>query len=334
MRLLLQAIIVAAIVLGFSTDLFAQNQRNTRIAHRLQVRIYLPEGVQFPEVIRVNLNSETLGQPIQTKNLLRETFTEFTQIPSGEYIIVITADNEEHIDQYTERISLRSNFPLVRQISAFMNKKLGPISKKQPGTIDVKSVNIPKDALKAFERGISKAEKGKTEEAIKAFEEAIKHHPNYVEALNDLGVQYMRAGRYQEAAAQLDRARKLAPESPFPALNLGIVMNEQKRYEEAINVLSEAIRLDFNNPLAHFQLGFACFNTSDWMRAQLEFEITVEAAAQKLPIARLYLADIYKRQSRNNDAINQIETFLRENPNHSLSSVARREIEQLKQPGK
>jgi tetratricopeptide (TPR) repeat protein len=109
------------------------------------------------------------------------------------------------------------------------------------------------------------------------------------------------------------------------------VLNEQKRYREASEVLHEAIKLDFNNPLAHYQLGLACFNLSDIMSAQLEFEITVESAAKKIPLARLYLADIYKRQSRTDEAVKQIETFLRETPDNPYTEAARKELAQLKQ---
>src|SRR5438874_587592 len=141
----------------------------------------------------------------------------------------------------------------------------------------------------------------------------------------------MRMGRYQEATDQIEQAKKLEPNSPLPHLNLGIVLNEQKRYREAGEALHEAIKLDFNNPLAHFQLGISCFNLSDLMGAQLEFEITVESAAKKIPLARLYLADIYKRQERTADAVKQLESFLSETSDNPYTESARKELAQLKQ---
>jgi Tfp pilus assembly protein PilF len=209
---------------------------------------------------------------------------------------------------------------------------------KGPGTIavpgtggTVRVIEIPKAARKAFERGTDRAEKGKTDEAIKAFQEALKHCPDYFDAMNDLAVQYIKLGRYEEATDQIEQAIKLSPNSPLPHLNLGILLNEQKRYREASEALHEAIKLDFNNPLAHYHLGLASFNLSDFMGAQLEFEITVEAAAKKIPLSRLYLADIYKRQGRTVDAVKQIESFLHETPDNPYTEAARKELAQLKQ---
>jgi len=200
---------------------------------------------------------------------------------------------------------------------------------KVPGTVDAVHAEIPKAARKAFERGVEKSQKGKGEEAIQAFQDALSHYPDYFDAMNDLAVEYIKLDRCQEAFPLLDRAVKLEPGSPQPHINLGIAFNKQKRYNEAIEELAQAIHLDFNNPLAHFQLGFACLKISDLMRAQLEFEITIES--KKIPLARLYLADLYKRKDRTSEAIAQIEAFLREAPNHQFAETARKELAQLKQ---
>ena len=123
----------------------------------------------------------------------------------------------------------------------------------------------------------------------------------------------------------------MLPNSPLPHLNLGIVLNEQKQYREASEALHEAIKLDFTNPLAHFNLGLAYFNLLDFMGAQLEFEITVESAAKKIPLSRLYLADVYKRRGRTDDAVKQLELFLHETPDNPYTEAARKELAQLKQ---
>jgi Tfp pilus assembly protein PilF len=336
MNVVIRTIALLFLVLNVAVMVQAQAQRNNNVFHRVQVRVYLPDG-PAPSTIRVQIDSERSGQPVQFKNLFRETFTEFTLIGNGNYIVTVSADNDNDIEPYTERFTLRSNFPLLRQINVFMRRKFavkdkGPGTIAAPGTVDAsRIIEIPKAARKAFERGLEKAEKGKTDEAIKAFQEAIKHHPDYFEAINDLSVQFMKIGRYEDATAQIQNAMKLAPDSPLPHLNLGIVLIEQKHYVEACDALREAIRLDFNNPLSHYQLGLACFNMNDLMRAQVEFEITVESAAKKIPLARLYLADLYKRQSRTADAVNQLESFLRETTENPYTEAAKKELSQLKQ---
>lgn len=310
--------------------------RTTTAIHTVQVRIFVPDGVTPPQLIRVSLDSERSGQSVNNRTLIRDTFTEFQNLTNGEYSLNVTTDNDKQIEPYIERFSLRSNFPLLKQFSVFLKIRveagMRPPGTPTVGTIDARRVEIPKSALKAFEKGVEKAGKGKIEEAIKAFQEAVDRHPEYFEAINNLGVQYMKLMRFDEALVYLRRAAKVAPESPFPHLNIGIIQNEQKNYTEAIESLAEAIRLNFKDPLAHYQIGLAYYNTKDHLRAQLEFEIAAQSAAQRLPLTRLYLADLYKRSGRNQDAIVQLETFLREQTDNNYTEVVKRELEKLKQP--
>lgn len=329
------SLLVLLIVLISGSHSPVSAQQRAPVLHRVQVRIFLPDGIGVPSIIKLQLDSERTGLPLLTKNLIRETLTEFNFLPNGEYILTISVDDDKKMESYTEKFSLRSSFPLLKQINAFIKAKDTRLDNAPPGTISANnighSVDIPKDAVKAFEKGLNKAEKGKSEDAIKAFKDAIRVYPNYLDAINNLAVEYMKVARYPEATEQLKLALQLSPEAPLPHLNLGIVFNEQKQYHEAETELTKAIQLDFKNPLAHFQLGIACFQLSDFKRAQLEFEITVNDAAQKIPLSRLYLAEVYKRLSRVEDAINQLETFLKETEKNPYTEVVREELKKLHQ---
>jgi tetratricopeptide (TPR) repeat protein len=316
-------------------------QQRPTVSHRLQVRILLPDNAGTPEVIRVNLDSERNGLPIQTRNLLRENYTEFTGLPNGEYVMTISVDDDKKFESYTERFSLRSAFSQVRQINAFVKLRATRDLKEAPGTISATgtvsvadaanpAMEIPKDARKAYEKGQKKAMQGKSEDAIKAYREAISEYPRYLDAINNLAVEYMKLSRYDEAAAELKKAVEMVPNAPLPHLNLGMVYNEKQDFKLAIEELTRAIELDFENPLSHFQMGIAAFQLNQINQAQMEFELTVKKAGQKIPVSRLYLAEIYKRQSRVGDALNQLESFLRENDEkNQYTPIVKEEIKKL-----
>ncbi|KAF0248887.1 MAG: anapc3, partial [bacterium] len=137
---------------------------------------------------------------------------------------------------------------------------------------------------------------------------------------------------YDEAVQYLETAIKLNANSSLTHLNMGIILNEKKKFAEAKEQLSKAIELDFRNPLAHFELGVASFKLNDFIQAQMEFETTVGMAANKIPLSRLYLAEIYKRSSRKTEAINQLESFLKENTKENpYTEIVKKELEKLKQ---
>lgn len=313
----------------------AQQQRP--VAHRLIVNVILPEGIASPQLIEVKLDSERTGLPLLTKTLIRDTRTEFNQLQNGEYLVTITVDNEKVVENYSERVSLRGSFSLLKQINALMKTRIKMVGESvAPGTLAApgtsSKIDIPKDARKAFEKGISKSEQGKSEEAIKAFQEAIRYYPTYLNAINNLAVEYMKLSRYEEAGQQLETALKLDDNAPLTHLNMGIILNQKKKFPEAKEHLNKAIELDFRNPLAHFELGIASFQLSDFTQAQIEFETTVGMAASKIPLSRLYLAEIYKRTLRSKEAMDQLENFLKENSKENpYTEVVKQELEKLKQ---
>ncbi len=336
-KVLLQIFFSLFLVLTFTVIPSTAQQRT--VFHRLTVNVILPDGISSPQLIEVKLDSERTGLPLLTKTLIRDTRTEFNQLQNGEYIVTVTADNEKVLENYTERVSLRGSFSLLKQVNVLMKTKIrmageitAPGTLAAPGTASVTEVEIPKDARKAFEKGISKSEQGKSEDAIKAFQDAIKYYPTYLNAINNLAVEYMKLSRYDEAVQYLETAIKLNSNSSLTHLNMGIILNEKKKFAEAKEQLSKAIELDFRNPLAHFELGVASFELNDFIQAQMEFETTIGMAANKIPLSRLYLAEIYKRSSHKTEAINQLETFLKENTKENpYTEVVKKELEKLKQ---
>lgn len=324
-------ILLATMLLLFCA-VSAQAQRvSAPVSHTITVKIYVPDGVVVPQVIKVELLSDRSGQPLQLISLMRgENTANFYNIANGEYAVVVTPDRDSGLEPAVERFSLRNNFPILKQLSIFLS---GRVTKGRVvvGTVDAAQLNVPKDARKAFERGMEKAVKGKQEEAVKAFEEAVSIYPDYFEALNNLVVHYIEMKRFDRAKQHLSRAMQLAPESPLPYLNLGILLIEQRFYREAAETLEHSLKLDSTNPLTHYQLGLAYFQAGDLQSAQKQFEFTVEHAARKIPLARLYLADIYKKLERTEDACTQIEHFLRETPDNPFTEVARKELSSLKQ---
>src|SRR5215216_5565274 len=97
----------------------------------------------------------------------------------------------------------------------------------KPGTVRVVSPEERK-ALAHNERGLEHFEKGRIEQAVKEYSEAIRAFPNLAAAHNNLGSAHFAAARFEEAAAAFRHAAEL-----------------DKNYGQAY----------FNLALAHLKLG-------------------------------------------------------------------------------
>lgn len=111
--------------------------------------------------------------------------------------------------------------------------------KPPPGVIDVTSLqpDIPAGARAAYDVAINAARKGEVSKAVTSFKTALKEYPEYLRALNDFGVLYLKLDRLDEAAELLEKAIKVNPKYPHPRLNLGVVLNRQANFKRAAEVL-------------------------------------------------------------------------------------------------
>lgn len=87
----------------------------------------------------------------------------------------------------------------------------------------------------------------RNQEAIKAYEQAVKRQPRFAEAVNNIGVAYARLGKVDEAIAAFKQARALRPNWAEPNISLGNLYVTHERFDEALEAFSHAGRVEPNN---------------------------------------------------------------------------------------
>jgi len=95
------------------------------------------------------------------------------------------------------------------------------------------------------------------EEALAAFEQAIRLNPNYAKAYTGKGIALGKLKRYQEELTAYEQAIRLDPNYVKAYNNKGAVLNDLKRYQEALAACEQAIRLDPNYVKAYYHKGLA-----------------------------------------------------------------------------
>jgi tetratricopeptide (TPR) repeat protein len=97
--------------------------------------------------------------------------------------------------------------------------------------------------------------KGKNEEALAEYREALRLDPTMFEAANDIGKLLFETGRPAEALDYCNTAVRLKPDRATLRNNLGLTLVELGRFDEARAQFAEAARLDATYATPRFESG-------------------------------------------------------------------------------
>ncbi len=108
------------------------------------------------------------------------------------------------------------------------------------GTLHAES----EEAMELNGEGAKLVEQGKMEEALEAFQKAVRLDSNDAVARLNLAYTYDRQGRNEEAIAEYQRAIGLSPSNLLAYNNLGVLYDKMGHYDEAIGEFQRALEID------------------------------------------------------------------------------------------
>lgn len=165
----------------------------------------------------------------------------------------------------------------------------------------------PPKALRQLVRAQEAFSEGRFDDGVKRLEQAIEIHPNFIEARNNLGVQYAKSGRWTEAAAQFERAAELDPAAPTPHLNLAMALQELGQMDAAVANAEEAVRLAPQDLSSHYSLGAILATQRRRLGDAVEH---LSLAESEFPKAAVIKAELLLQQGRTADAQVALRAFL------------------------
>jgi len=113
--------------------------------------------------------------------------------------------------------------------------------------IDVYAAPGTKDPVLWNKTGIAYHQLLQMDQAKRAYQQAIKLKPDYMEAINNLGTVYYALKSFRRSISYYQRAIKLAPDDPRAAsiyMNLGTAFFARKEYAQCAAANQKAIELD------------------------------------------------------------------------------------------
>lgn len=190
----------------------------------------------------------------------------------------------------------------------------------------------PSDPLYHNALGMALMFDRRLDEAIPAFEEAVRVDARFSEAKNNLATAYMIRGELEKARTILLDVVKdpFYPTPHFAYFNLAKILERQGKVEEAIREYQSALDIQPDYVEAHNNLGSLYLRQG---KTDLAIEELTEATrlSPKLAIYQRNLGAAYLQAGKRKEARRAFKRALKLEPNSPSAKYARRMLEELKQ---
>ena len=238
---------------------------------------------------------------------------------------------------------LRANLPGYRsQVVSLSNR--GSMDNPDVGTIFIHrlgnvegrvisaiSLAAPKDARKAFEKGMDQARKQKLDDAMKNYQKAVEVYPQYSAAWFELGKLQAAKGQADAAHQSFDAAVEADPKYLNPYLELSRLALGAKNWRELADVSGHAVKLDpFDYPQQFFLNSVANYNLQNMDAAEKSAR-----EAEKLDTGHHYpqvshlLGVILAQRQDYNGAAGAMRNYLKFAPDAADAATVQRQLDQL-----
>lgn len=257
----------------------------------------------------------------------------FAGVVAGTYYISVKAA-EPGLQQLLQKIELINTGRSVTNYSKerfdfSLNRTAGSEKPLVVGTVFAQAV--PPDAQKEYLSALTSISKGEREAAIEKLNRAIKIFPTYFLALQQLGLLYIDTEKDEQAINPLTKSLEINPKSTQSHLGLGMAYVNLRRPKEAIKELNEALALDRREFRSYLYLGMALIDTGKLDEAEKSLKEAYSIGGpNQARTAHLYLASIYSTRKEYQKAIDELETYLRENPKAANASKIHEAITKMK----
>jgi tetratricopeptide (TPR) repeat protein len=218
-------------------------------------------------------------------------------------------------------------------VGTILMRRLG----QSPGTtISATTLAAPKDARKAYERGLDLAKKKKLPEAQTDFEKAVDLYPRYALAWSELGRIQAAQGQVEAARNSFNQSIAADPKFVVPYVEISTLEYRARRWQELADTSEKAMALDpFHYPQALFLNAVANYNLHNIERAE-------ESArrAQKLdvnhqiPQISHFLGVILAERRNYAGAAAEMRDYLKFAPQAADAAEVRSQIVQLEESAK
>ena len=332
-RLLISSILAVGLCHFVSLAQVQNSPTATTVEINGQVR-FTEGGAPAANVV-VRLESYDSGGSISEAFTDRLGKFRFTALPPAQYSVRVHhsgyRDAQQNIDMTTQSRGL---------VFLQLSRENQAVSKTVNGSVDA---NVPADAQKEFDKGISALAAGgkdKTAIAARCFEKAISIYPKFVEARLKLGTAYMDLEQWEKAEQALLATLEVDARAFNALFALSEIYLRQNNLAQAEKVLVQGLAIQDQSYLGHLNLARVYWeksrNIKDLAQAKPSLEKAYEEVKRALTLnpdiagAHLLKGNLLLRVSRTADALIEFGEYLRLEPNGPFANETRALVDKIK----
>jgi tetratricopeptide (TPR) repeat protein len=202
---------------------------------------------------------------------------------------------------------------------------------EEGSTVSAVSLAAPKDAHKAYTKGLELLKKGKTGDALVNFEKAVEVYPNYAAAWYEVGRIELEAADNAAAGHAFEMAVKADPKFIPPYVELSVVELRAKKWKELAEVTDKVIQLDsFDYPQAYYYNAAANYYLKNLDKAEKSAkEADRLDSRHEIPKNLHLLGIILAQRGDYSAAAEKFRAYLQIAPNADDAETVRKQLAQV-----
>ncbi|HKO96743.1 MAG TPA: tetratricopeptide repeat protein [Pyrinomonadaceae bacterium] len=250
----------------------------------------------------------------------------FRRLSTGVFQVRVQTYGTTFVGQ-TKRVQLERT-RAFEQVD-FVLSRGGVSATATTGTVFVQEV--PDQARKDFERGASQLKAEQRSEGIATLKKAIELFPLYFDALELLGTEYVRQQEFEAAVPVLTKAIEVNRRAYSSLYALSMAQHGIKQLPEAVESMKRAIILNPRSANANLWLGMLLRQAGKFDEAETYLKDADKLAEAKSADTKWQLALLYNQMKRPKEAADQLELFLKLQPDSKDTELIKKLIQRLRQ---
>jgi len=299
------------------------------LVNQIEGQVYDPNHRPVPNLY-VELLNEVDSVIQRTKTDPAGRFT-FRGVPAGTLTVRVVTFGTNFLEQSQQVVITRTrsnnDVDYVDLTLRYDKRNRGPQADMPPGVIFVQ--DIPPAARALYEKGVGDFDR-EPDRGMQEVESALDLFPNYFDALNWLGKEHVARRNYEKAYPLLLRAIDVNQRSASTYYSLSYAFYQMKKYPAALEAARASAVLAPASVDAQLLHGTILRIEEKYTEAETVLQKANSLAKKMNSEVHWQLSLLYNRLNRNQDTIEELETFLKLVPNSPDKNKIRDLIEKLR----
>jgi predicted Zn-dependent protease len=252
----------------------------------------------------------------------------FMRMSIGTFQIRVQTYGTSYLGQ-TKRIEL-DHGRRSEQVDFVLGAKETSLTTTTPGAVFIQEV--PEQARRYYEQGTALLQKSKqSTEGLETLKKAIDVFPNYFDALQLLGTEYVKQEKYDLAIPLLTKAIEVNRRA-YPSLYaLSLAQYYRQQLPQAVESMKRAITLNQKSTNANLWLGMLLRQSKKLDEAETYLKQADQLAESKLSEVHWQLALLFNQVKRYKEAADELELFLKTQPNAKDTELIKKLIQRFRE---